>query len=125
VFRVIRWVAGFVIHLLVGGLMIVAGSGKVFGFAPQEVVDSMSKHGFGDKLPLIGSGELITAVLMLVPWTSSLGVLLASAFWGGAICTHMAHGEPYAFQSALLVLVWVGALLRNPDMFSSFRGGLK
>jgi len=45
---------------------------------------------------------------------------LASAFWGGTICIHMAHGEPYVFQAVLLVLTWTGAYLRNPTTLSNF-----
>jgi hypothetical protein len=114
---------GLVLHVLIAGLMIFAGSGKVFGFAPKEVVEGMAKYGLGGKLHLIGSGELITAVLLLVPLTSSLGLLLTSAFWGGVICIHMAHGESYVFPSVLLLLTWLGAYLRNPLTFSSFAGG--
>jgi hypothetical protein len=112
-------IVGLVLHAAVGGLMIFAGSGKVLGLFPPEALE---KHGLGEQAVLIGAGELITAVLLLVPRTSSLGTLLASAFWGGAICLHMSHGEPYLLQSALLVLTWVGASLRNPAMLSSFAG---
>jgi hypothetical protein len=58
----------------------------------------------------------------LIPRTSSLGILLASSFWGGAICIHMAHGEPYLFQVAMLLLSWAGACLRNPTTLSSLSG---
>jgi hypothetical protein len=110
--------AGLVLHVLVAGLMLFAGSGKVFGFAPQNIVDSLNRFGLGEQLRLIGVGECAAAVLLLIPWTSPLGVLLTSAFWGGAICIHMAHGELYAVQSVLLVLTWVGAYLRNPATFA-------
>jgi hypothetical protein len=69
---------------------------------------------------VIGAGELATAILLLVPRTSSLGVLLASSFWGGAICLHLSTGTPFVLQSALLLLTWVGAYLRVPGTFSSF-----
>lgn len=115
-----RRIAGLVLHLLIGALMIFAGSGKVFGFAPKEIVQGMAKYGLGDKLQLIGSGEMIAAVLLIVPLTSSLGVLLTSAFWGGVICIHMAHGESYVGGSVLLVLTWIGAFLRHPETLASF-----
>ena len=114
-------VAGLVLHVLIGGLMIFAGSGKLFGFAPPQIVESMRNYGLGDKLPLIGGGELLAALLLLIPVTSSLGVLLTSAFWGGVICIHMAHGEPYLFPSVLLALTWVGGTLREPATLVSFR----
>ena len=77
-----------------------------------------------EQVRLIGAGSLPTAILLLIPRTLSLGILLTSAFWGGAICIHMAHSEPYLFQSVVLVLSWVGACLRNPAPFSSFLGSL-
>ena len=117
-----KWgkIVGFIIHLAVGGMMIFAGSGKVFGFAPPEIVKSMQEHGFGNKLVLIGSGEMIAAILLLIPWTSSLGVLATSGFWGGAIAVHLGHGEPFALQAGMLTATWVGALLRTPQTFHSF-----
>jgi hypothetical protein len=118
----VRQVVGVVLHVLVGGLMIFAGLGKVLGFAPPEVVETLQRYGLGEQVRLIGTGELITAILLLVPRTSSLGVLLASSFWGGVICFHMSHGDSYVFPSVMLVVTWVGAYLRNPATFSSFAG---
>jgi len=69
---------------------------------------------------VIGAGELASAILLLIPRTSSLGLLLTSGFWGGAICLHMSKGEPFVFQSALLLFTWVGGYLRVPGAFGSF-----
>jgi hypothetical protein len=71
---------------------------------------------------LIGAGAILAASLLLLPRTSSLGILLTSSFWGGTICIHMAHGEPYVLQAVLLVLSWTGAYLREPATLSSFSG---
>jgi hypothetical protein len=103
--------AGLVLHALIGGLLIFTGSQKVLGSVPPEALLS---YGLGEQARLIGAGAILTAVLMVIPRTSSLGILLVSAFWGGAICIHMAHGETYVLQAVLLVLSWVGAYLRNP-----------
>jgi DoxX-like family len=116
-------IAGRVLHGLIGGLMIFGGSGKLFGFAPPQIVENLSQYGLADKMQLIGGGELITALLLLIPPTLSLGVLLASSYWGGVICIHMSHGEDYVFPSVLLALTWIGAYLRNPLTLSSFTGG--
>jgi hypothetical protein len=71
-------------------------------------------------IQVIGAGELVSAILLLVPRTASLGVLLTSGFWGGAICLHLSKGEPFVLQSVLLLLTWVGAYLRVPGTFASF-----
>jgi hypothetical protein len=114
--------AGLVLHILIGGLLIFTGLQKVLASVPP---DALVKLGLGEQMWLIGTGALATALLLLLPRTSSLGVLLATAFWGGAICIHMAHGEPYVLQAVLLVLSWAGAYLRNPATLSSFFGPLR
>src|SRR5262245_29708287 len=110
---------GLVLHILIGGLLIFTGSHKVLGSGPPE---ALVRFGLGGQMRLIGAGALLTALLLLIPRTSSLGVLLTSSFWGGAICIHMAHGELYLLQAVLLVLTWAGAYLRNPATLSSFFG---
>ena len=112
-----KTIAGWVLHGLVGGSMLLAGSAKVLGLFPPEQV---AKLGLGVPIQVIGAGELVSAVLLLVPRTASLGVLLTSGFWGGAICLHLSKGEPFVVQSVFLLLTWVGAYLRVPGAFASF-----
>ena len=115
-----KTIAGWVLHGLIGGIMILAGSAKVLGLFPP---DQVAKMGLSLPIAVIGAGELASAVLLLIPRTSSLGLLLGSAFWGGAICLHMSKGEePFALQSVLLLLTWVGAYLRVPGALASFAG---
>src|SRR6476660_7953040 len=110
-------VGGWVLHGLIAGMMILAGSAKVLGFFPPEEV---AKLGLSLPIQVIGVGELASAVFLLIPRTSSLGLLLTSGFWGGAICLHMSKAEPFVMQSAMLLLIWVGAYLRVPGAFGSF-----
>ena len=112
-----KTIAGWVLHGLIAGTMILAGSAKVFGLFPPEEV---AKLGLSLPIQVIGAGELASAILLLIPRTSSLGLLLTSGFWGGAICLHMSKAEPFVMQSALLLLTWLGAYLRIPGTFSSF-----
>jgi uncharacterized membrane protein YphA (DoxX/SURF4 family) len=110
-----KWlkVAGVVLNVLIAALMIFAGSGKVFGFAPAEVVEGLTKYGLGDRLQLIGLGEMTAAILLVIPRTSPFGTLLTSGFWGGVICIHMSHQENFVGPSVLLALTWLGAFLRG------------
>jgi hypothetical protein len=116
-----RWklVVGWVQHVVVAGMLIASGVAKVF-IAPPAVVEGLQRFGLGDQVRLIGAGEMTAALLLLIPRTSSLGVLLVSAFWGGVICIHMAHAESYLFPAAMLVVTWAGAYLRSPGLFGSF-----
>ena len=112
-----KTIAGWVLHGLVGGIMILAGSAKILGFFPPEMVEKM---GLCLPIGVIAAGELTSAILLLIPRTSSLGLLLTTAFWGGAICLHMSKAEPFVMQSVFLLVTWVGGYLRVPGAFGSF-----
>jgi DoxX-like protein len=108
-------IVGIVIHVLIGGLLIFAGVGKLMG--GKEMVEALDKIGMGDKLFLIGAGELITGLLLIVPWTSKLGTLATSGFWGGVICIQMAHPNPgYIPFSVMLAVTWFASFLRYPEI---------
>jgi NADH:ubiquinone oxidoreductase subunit 2 (subunit N) len=115
----IRRITGLVLHVLIAAFVGLAGSMKLL-FASKELVEMMDKYGLGDKVRLLGAGEVVTAILLVVPLTSSLGVLLMSGFWGGVICIHMSHHEPYVTGAVMLLLTWLGAFLREPGTFASF-----
>ena len=112
-----KMVGGWVLHGLIAGMMILAGSAKVFGLFPPEEV---AKLGLSLPIQVIGVGELASAILLLIPRTSSLGLLLTSGFWGGAICLHISKAEPFVMQSVFLLITWVGGYLRVPGAFGSF-----
>src|SRR3984957_8915879 len=112
-----KMVGGWVLHGLIAAMMILAVSAKVFGLFPPEEV---AKLGLSLPIQVIGVGELASAILLLIPRTSSLGLLLTSGFWGRAICLHISKAEPFVIQSAFLLVAWVGGYLRVPGAFGSF-----
>ena len=114
--KVINWI--FV--GIMSALFIMSATMKLMAGADAEIAKNFVKWGLDGKLMLIGMGELIAAILFLIPRTSSLGVLLLSAHLGGAIITHMEHGEMFIPQAIMLLLVWVANYLRNPEMLASF-----
>lgn len=110
-------IAGWILHGLVGGIMILSGAANLLDLLPSEMV---AKFNLSVPIKVIGAGELISGLLLLIPYTASLGVLLTSSFWGGAICLHIFNNEPFALPSILLLLTWIGAYLRVPGTFASF-----
>src|SRR5215831_17422434 len=58
-----KTVAGWVLHGLVAGSMLLAGSAKVFGLFPPEQVE---KLGLSVPIQVIGAGELVSAILLLL-----------------------------------------------------------
>jgi hypothetical protein len=110
---------------LLGVLFAYSLSGKFMAMSQPEgeMAKNFIRYGLDGKVALIAIGELSAVLLFFIPKTSSLGVLVLSAHMGGAIATHMEHGEPFAMQSIVLVLLWVVAYLRNPAIFASFKRG--
>ena len=113
-------VTGWVLVSLVSAALAFAGASKLFGFAPPEVVAGLTKVGILDRMPLIGVGALVTSLLLFFPRTASLGVLLASSYWGGAILFHFVAGDSFAPPAVLLVMTWAGTALRGPWLLGSF-----
>lgn len=113
--RIAAWILTSLLTLMFTGSAI----GKLMG--AQPVVEMFAKWGLRDHLLLIGAGELISGLLFFIPRTTSLGLLLLSAYLGGAIVTHMQNGEPYIIPSVMLLLLWTAGYLRHPEVLQSFR----
>ena len=111
-----------------GNILVIFSSLMLLGsaFAKLEhvpkVVSNMGALGFdGNKLMLIAVLEIVCAVLFLIPVTRSFGLLMVSAYIGGAMATHVGHDHP-AFQPALvLVIIWLATWLRHPQILWSFQ----
>jgi len=101
--------------------ILLAGSAMAkFAHAPG-VVHQMAAIGFaGPKLMLIASLEILSALLFAWPGTRPLGILMVSAYLGGAICAHAAVSDyPHTIPaSVVLALAWTGMWMRYPEIFS-------
>lgn len=101
------------------GFILVASSATKFAGLPP-IVQQLEDFGFAGKLTLLGVIEATTAVLFLVPKTRALALLLFPVFMGGAITTHLQHGELPVPPAIVLGLAWLGRWLRHPVAFWSF-----
>ena len=115
-----RKITSWILVGMMGALFVMSATMKLMAGADAEIAVNFVKWGLDGKLMLIGIGELIAAILFIIPRTSSLGVLLLSAHLGGAIVTHMSNAEMFIPQAVMLLVVWVANYLRNPEMLSSF-----
>ena len=95
--------------------LVMSAFGKLSG--SQEMIDMFTGHGIADWLTIIGIGELISVLLFVYPKTKTLGTLLLSAYFGGAIMVHMSHGEPFVGPAVFLVVIWVTAWVRGMPWF--------
>ena len=88
-------------------------------------VDATVQLGYPGSLVLtIGIIELICTLLYVIPSTSILGVVLLTGYLGGAVATHLRHGDPLfshvLFPTYIGALLWGGLLLREARLRSLF-----
>lgn len=67
---------------------------------------------------ILGVVELISVVLFIIPRTGVLGTLLLAAYMGGAIATHLEHGDSIVVQCVIQAFVWIVAVYRFPELKS-------
>jgi hypothetical protein len=81
----------------------------------SAIVAQMTAVGFsGPRLMVVTVLELASAVVFLVPKTRPFGLLLVSAYLGGAVSAQLGHGLPPEPPAVLLALIWIGTWLKNP-----------
>ena len=113
-------ITGIVIHVLFAAVMLLAGGMKMMPVS-EDMAQEFAKNGLTvEWVRIIGVGEILTGILLVLPWTFSLGLLLASGLCGGIIATLMTHSQSIVPGVVLLVVVWVGACLRDCRTFFSF-----
>lgn len=103
-------VAGWIIPGLLTALFLFSASGK---FMDPEQINSM---GLSDWRIIIAIGEIVSVLLFLFPKTNIFGTLLLSAYLGGAIILHMTGEISIIMPSVILILVWIGSFVRNPEL---------
>lgn len=107
----VRNIAAWVIAGLLTALYLFSASQKLMH--PENMVQMK----LGDWGTIIAIGEIVSALLFLIPKTTKFGTLLLSSYMGGAIIIHMTGATSIVMPSVVLVLVWVVAFLRHLEMF--------
>lgn len=104
------------------GLALLGSAGAKLLKVPAVIRQLAALGFYGRTLTAIACLELVSAALFLWRPTRSFGLLLVSAFLGGAICAHVQAGEigRVPGPAALLALAWTGAALRHPQVHWSF-----
>jgi hypothetical protein len=105
-------IASWTIAGLLTALFLFSAAGKLF-LNPGQ----MEQMKLANWRYIIAFGEIGSVLLFLLPRTNKLGTLLLSSYMGGAIIIHMTGGMSIVMPSVILILVWVVAWLRNPELF--------
>lgn len=106
----IKNIAAWVIAGLLTALYLFSASNKIM---QPEHLEQMK---LGDWRIIIAIGEIVSALLFLIPKTNKIGTLLLSSYMGGAIIIHMTGATSIIMPVVVLILVWVVAFLRNPEL---------
>ena len=88
---------------------------------PPEVIEGTLALGFAEQhLPVIGALGLIATLLYAFPRTSILGAILLTAYFGGAVATHLRLNNPLFTHTLFTVyfgiFIWGGLWLRNTKL---------
>lgn len=105
-------ITGWVIAGLVTAMLVMSA---VMKLVSPEMAANFERWGLGEWRVVIALGEIVSALLFLFPVTNRLGLLLLSSYLGGAILAHMSHAEPFVAPAVILVVVWVGGFVRDPQ----------
>lgn len=110
--------AGTVLIYILSFLLVGSAVAKL-AHIPQ-VVSQMAALGFdGDKLILIAVLELASTILFAYAKTRFFGLLMLSAYLGGAIATHVGHNQFRPQPAIVLALVWFAVWLRHSELFQN------
>lgn len=114
-----RTVIGIVISVLVGVFLVVDVVGKLAGF--PQVKEGTEALGFpAHQAVVMGVVLAACVVVFAIPRTAVLGALGITAYLGGAVTANMRIEAPLVsttlFAVYLGVLMWVGMVLRRPEL---------
>jgi hypothetical protein len=106
---------GFTMTIGVTTMLAASAIAKLAGV--QKVVAQLNAAGFDHRnIVLIAIAEIGSALLFFIPRTRILGLLLVSAFLGGAIATHLQHGESVVAPAIPLAISWISTSLLRPQL---------
>jgi hypothetical protein len=109
--KIIYWVlTGLVAFVFLG-----SAAGKFS--ANEEALKMASDIGLDAKTyTMVGIVEVISLLLFIIPRTGILGTLLLAAYMGGAIATHLEHGESIVVPCVIQSFLCLVAFYRFPEL---------
>jgi hypothetical protein len=110
-----------ILTILVSALFIFSAVGKMAG--TKEVIEGAKAMGLTPAtMRNIGIIELIITMLFASNRTGVIGGVLLLAYMGGAIATHLEHGQSVVAPIAIAVFVGLVALFRFPELSNRLLG---
>lgn len=109
--NIINWsLAGLVGFIFIGSAM------SKF-FANEETIKMAKGIGLRiETFKILGTVELISALLFLFPRTGIIDTLLLMAYMGGAIATHLTHGQSVMTPAIIKSIMRIVAVIRFSEL---------
>jgi hypothetical protein len=100
---------------LVGVLFLYSSLTKILG-DPKTLQIGLNFGLNNTTFKIIGTIELLSIILFLVPRTSLLGTMLLIAYMGGAIASHLEHQESIWSAVFIQSFIWLTAFVKFPEV---------
>ena len=116
---------GNILAILLGAFLAIMSGllGKVLQ-RDEGLTEQFATNNLSEEIVYVGIIEIIAAILFAIPLTRNLGLLLLSAYFGGAIIFHLtmppnAPEHMFSFKGAVvyLSLIWIVSWLRGFKFF--------
>lgn len=107
------------IYWVLTGIVSLIFIGSAFGkfFANEEALKMAASFGLDAKTnTILGIVELLSLILFVIPRTGILGTLLLAAYMGGAIATHLEHGQSIIAPCIIQTILFLVAFYRFPEL---------
>ncbi|WP_345232051.1 DoxX family protein [Olivibacter ginsenosidimutans] len=108
-------IGGWVLSGIIGLMLLASAFDKIR--SSEHALQMASSFGISAKpYAILGIIEALSVVLFLFSRTGILGLLLLTSYLGGAIATHLQHGQDILFPAVIEALVWMAAVIRFPEL---------
>jgi hypothetical protein len=89
-------------------VLILAGGLKLAELGAEDMVEGLKKAKLIQHVTLISVTAIVCGTLLLIPRTAALGLLMSTAYWGGAIVAHLTYDDSVVMPAVFLSLLWAG-----------------
>lgn len=111
--KIIYWI----LTSLIAFIFIGSAMGKLI--SSEETLAMASNIGLNGQIyTILGVLELVFVILFVFPRTGILGTFMLIAYMGGAIATHLEHGQSILVPCVIQAFLWIVAVYRFPELTS-------
>lgn len=89
-------------------MLMLAGALKLAGLGAEDMVEGLNKANLIQHLTLISVTAIVCGSLLLIPRTRPFGLLMSTAYWGGAIVAHLTYNDSVIMPAGILTTLWIG-----------------